>query len=91
MEEAQVLIMVSGKVQGVYYRDYTRKKAMSLNLRGYAKNLADGRVEVLARGPRDALEQLIDFCRQGSPAAEVRDLRAQWQSPGYEAAGFGIG
>jgi acylphosphatase len=58
----------------VGYRAFVRKHAVALGLTGYAKNLADGRVEVLATGPRKALDALAGFLRQGPPWAEVRNV-----------------
>lgn len=66
--------VVSGKVQGVFFRASTRKQALELDLRGYAKNLPDGRVEVLAAGSDAALDALAAWLRQGPPAARVDDL-----------------
>lgn len=66
--------VVSGKVQGVFFRASTREQALELDLRGYAKNLADGRVEVLAAGSDAALDALAAWLRQGPPAARVDDL-----------------
>mgnify|MGYP005846418303 CR=1 FL=1 len=65
---------VSGKVQGVFFRDSTRQKADSLNLTGYAINLDDGRVEVLACGDDQALAELERWLRQGPGSAEVSQV-----------------
>lgn len=66
--------VVSGQVQGVFFRASTREQAMKLGLRGYAKNLADGRVEVLAAGDAAALDALAAWLREGPPMAHVEDL-----------------
>ena len=63
--------LVSGRVQGVFFRASTAREAGRLGLHGFARNLADGRVEVLAAGPADAVEQLQAWLRHGPPAAEV--------------------
>lgn len=65
---------MSGRVQGVFYRASTRQRAQELGCRGYARNLADGRVEVLAVGERAAVATLIGWLRQGPPAAHVTDV-----------------
>ena len=65
---------VSGRVQGVFYRASTRQRAQELGCRGYARNLPDGRVEVLAVGEPDAVHALIQWLRQGPPAAHVMDV-----------------
>ena len=62
---------VSGRVQGVYYRASTRDRARALGITGYARNLADGRVEVLACGEPEAVETLCRWLWQGSPASQV--------------------
>lgn len=67
--------LVSGRVQGVFFRDSTRREARRLGLQGYAVNLADGRVEVLACGERRALEALTRWLHQGPSGARVTDLR----------------
>jgi acylphosphatase len=62
---------VSGRVQGVFYRASTRQKATELGVSGYAINLDDGRVEVLAIGPSAAVQALIDWLWIGPPSARV--------------------
>jgi acylphosphatase len=63
--------VVSGRVQGVYYRASTRDRARSLGVTGYARNLPDGRVEVLACGPLARVEELCAWLWRGPPAARV--------------------
>ncbi|MEA5444777.1 acylphosphatase [Gammaproteobacteria bacterium AB-CW1] len=63
--------LVSGKVQGVFFRASTRAEADSLGVSGWARNLPDGRVEVVAHGDADALEKLESWLWKGPPAAEV--------------------
>jgi acylphosphatase len=79
---------VYGRVQGVGFRYFVAQKAHTLALRGYARNDSDGSVEVLAQGPRLALEQLLIFLRQGPSAARVRDVRVTWAVPTEYASGF---
>jgi acylphosphatase len=62
---------VSGRVQGVFFRASTREQARALGVSGYARNLPDGRVEVLACGPDAGVKQLCDWLAQGPPAARV--------------------
>lgn len=66
--------IVSGKVQGVFFRASAREEALRLGLRGWAKNLPDGRVEVIAAGDGAALEDLAAWLREGPPMARVEDL-----------------
>lgn len=66
--------LISGRVQGVFYRASTRNEALRLGLTGHARNLPDGRVEVLAVGEAVAIEALTIWLWQGPPAAEVREV-----------------
>lgn len=68
---------VSGKVQGVFYRASAREQALELGLRGYARNLPDGRVEVLACGEPAAIDVLIAWLRQGPPQSLVTGLEVE--------------
>lgn len=68
---------VSGKVQGVFYRASTREQAIQLGLRGYATNLSDGRVEVVACGSEVAVDSLIAWLREGPPQAWVTELEVE--------------
>jgi len=79
-----VHLLISGRVQGVWYRASTRNKAQELGLSGWVRNLPDGRVEAEAHGPRDALEQLVAWCHDGPPAAVVRDVQARWSDEAPE-------
>lgn len=73
-KERVVRLLISGRVQGVCFRAYTRDEAHRLGLRGWVRNLPDGRVEVLAQGDPDRLRLLESLCRQGPPCAKVRDV-----------------
>ena len=68
---------MSGRVQGVFFRASTRQRAHELGCRGYARNLADGRVEVLAVGEPTAVHALVDWLWQGPPSAHVTDVQSQ--------------
>ena len=64
-------IYISGKVQGVFFRACTRDKARELGLKGWVKNLMDGRVEAIFEGEDKAVEDMLDWCRKGSPHSIV--------------------
>lgn len=68
---------VSGRVQGVYYRGATQRRARELVVTGYARNLADGRVEVLACGSPEAVDALCVWLWQGPPSARVATVDCQ--------------
>ena len=74
---AAARFFVSGKVQGVWFRSSTRDRALTLGLRGYAHNLDDGRVEVLAVGQPDAIEALADYLQDGPPLARVSTVERE--------------
>lgn len=69
-----VRFIVSGRVQGVFFRASTRNEAQRLGLHGHARNLADGRVEVIASGHDEALLELEQWLWQGPPAAQVVEV-----------------
>ncbi len=65
---------ISGKVQGVFFRESTRQQAAKLNITGYAKNLPDSRVEVIACGEVENIDQLISWLQNGPEYAQVDDV-----------------
>lgn len=69
-------ILVSGRVQGVSYRDWVVRTGKSFGLIGWVRNLRDGRVEILADGEEESLAQLVDACREGPPLARVDEVIA---------------
>ena len=77
----RVRLRVSGRVQGVFYRQSTAGEAARLGLVGSVRNLPDGSVEVVAEGPRAGVETLVAWCRRGPPAAQVADLETAWEAP----------
>ncbi len=72
---------VSGRVQGVYFRANTREQARDAGVDGWVRNLDDGRVEAVFEGPRDAVEAMVAWCHEGSPAASVEDVSVEYESP----------
>jgi acylphosphatase len=77
--KARVHVFVQGRVQGVFFRDHTRRWAVSLGLQGWVRNLQDGRVEVLAEGDKGSLEDLVGRLKEGPPAAMVEDIAVKWE------------
>lgn len=81
--ETAVQLFISGHVQGVGYRYWARQTATRLDLRGWVRNLADGRVEILAIGRSSDLDQYVDDCRIGPSAAAVKNILVNdIQTPG---------
>lgn len=67
----RVRILVSGRVQGVFFRAYTKEEAEKRGIKGWVRNLPDGRVEALFEGEDKAVEEMIQWCHKGSPSAVV--------------------
>jgi acylphosphatase len=67
-------LLVEGRVQGVYYRASAQREARRLSITGYARNLPDGRVEIIAQGQAASLQTFVAWCRQGPPRASVADV-----------------
>jgi acylphosphatase len=82
-------LLVSGRVQGVFFRDGARREARSAGVAGWARNLADGRVEIVAEGGAGAVERVVQWCRHGPPGAVVDAVDATDEQPG-ELRGFSI-
>ncbi len=74
-------LIVSGKVQGVFFRANVRNKANELELKGYAKNLDNGDVEVVAEGSEEKIKELIDFIRKGPGIASVAGVQVKHKEP----------
>ena len=81
---------ISGRVQGVWFRAGTREQALALGLSGYARNLLDGRVEVLAQGDPDALDALQRWLQRGPPLARVERVEVEHGQP-EACEGFSTG
>ena len=89
-EIKHLTLIVSGRVQGVFYRDSTMRKARELGLSGNVRNLTDGSVHIEAQGPLPALEELIRWAHDGPPAAVVKDVQTSYSAPVQELAGFTV-
>jgi len=88
---AAVRFRVSGRVQGVGFRAATRDRALALGVRGHARNLDDGDVEVLAVGDDEAIERLAAWLAEGPPAARVQALRRMPADDAGTQPGFATG
>jgi acylphosphatase len=76
-----ISITVTGKVQGVFYRQSTKEKAQELGITGSVKNLPDGNVHIMASGTSDQLNQLVAWCKQGPQRAQVASVQVEKISP----------
>ena len=86
----RVHIMIHGLVQGVFFRSNARKVALDLGLKGYARNMPDGTVEVVAEGPEDKIKELIEFCKKGPETAEVSKVDVNFEKPVNEFNSFEV-
>ena len=89
-DPAAVNVIVHGRVQGVYYRDFAKRRATELGLAGCARNLPDGTVEVRAEGEREQLHQLIGRLENGPPAARVEKIVTDWSEYTGNYTGFSV-
>jgi acylphosphatase len=74
-------VIVSGRVQGVFYRDSCRSMAIDLGVAGWVRNLSDGSVELAAEGTREAVDKLLEWCQAGPPHANVDALEIVDEAP----------
>lgn len=72
-------VIFFGRVQGVFFRDNTRRKAEELGVTGWVRNLRDGSVEALIEGPKEKVEELIEWCRTNQPYARVTEAKVSWE------------
>lgn len=83
-------VLISGKVQGVFYRSFIKKKADELGVRGWVKNLDDGRVEAVFCGPRKRVSEMIKSCWKGSLLSRVERVEEADAGKKEKFAGFEI-
>lgn len=88
--QKRLRITVLGKVQGVFFRAWSRDQARQRGLKGWVRNLPGGGVEITAEGPKDSLEEFISLCWKGPPAAQVENVRYHWEEAQEELREFEI-
>ena len=71
MKKHRVHVWIKGRVQGVFFRAYTRDAAQLIGVTGWVRNLPDGRVEAVFEGEADKVERMIEWCREGSPMSRI--------------------
>lgn len=83
-------VYVSGRVQGVFYRANTREQAQHRGVTGWVKNLSDGRVEAVFEGPESDVREMVSWCEEGSPGANVEDVDVTWKQATGEFSDFRV-
>jgi acylphosphatase len=81
-------VLVSGRVQGVFFRQSTLVEAQNLGVNGWVRNSMDGRVEAVFEGEEHAVKMLVNYCRQGPPAARVNNLEVSYGPSKGEFSNF---
>lgn len=90
MNKKQVILKIYGRVQGIFFRDSTRRRARKLGLTGWVSNESDRTVKVVAEGEEKKLEELIKWCYNGPMLAQVEKIDIQWQEATGQFEGFEI-
>ncbi len=83
-------VVISGRVQGVFFRAETQHTAQHLGVTGWVRNRPEGTVEAVFEGLPQAVQQAVDWCWRGSPNAKVSDVRIEWQEHTGEFENFSI-
>jgi len=79
MEKTRCHVLISGRVQGVFFRQNTLERAKALGLKGWVKNTEDGNVEAVFEGEREKIEKILEWMRKGPPFARVDGLEVKWE------------
>lgn len=87
---AKLHAIVKGKVQGVWYRAWTRDLAVSMKISGWVRNRADGSVEAAAYAERELLEAFLEKLHDGPPLARVAEVETTWSEPDETPVGFSV-
>ena len=90
MGKVRVRIIIEGRVQGVFFRHHTQKMAHQLGVKGWVRNLWDGRVEALFEGDPEHIHQMIQWCHQGPPEAFVTKVDLHWEDYTGEFENFSV-
>ncbi len=83
-------LKIYGRVQGVYFRSSAQDKARELGLSGWAKNMPDGTVEIVAEGEEVQLQEYLEWCKKGPSVARVEKIEETWEETSGQLKGFSI-
>lgn len=90
MARKRLVVIVTGVVQGVYFRDYTQREARSLSLSGWVRNRPDGTVVAVIEGEDESVAQMVEWLKIGSPMAQVSDIQVTEEKPLGDTTAFAI-
>lgn len=88
MVNVRVHVFVAGRVQGVFFRQNTKRQADSLGVKGWVRNLPDGRVEAVFEGEKSAVKALVDYCHRGPSSARVDNVEINYEDYKGEFSDF---
>ncbi len=88
--KARARILVSGIVQGVFFRYHTRELAQRLGVHGWVRNTHDGRVEAVFEGEKETVERMLNFCRHGPSGARITNVEVKWENYRGEFSSFEV-
>lgn len=83
-------VLVSGRVQGIGFRFFVSSVARRKGLKGYVRNLDDGRVEILLQGDEEVIKETLDIIKSGHPLAKINKIEVNWKSKGENFEDFQI-
>jgi acylphosphatase len=81
-------VLITGRVQGVYFRGNVKERAKSMGLIGWVRNLASGEVEAVFEGEEEDVRRMVTWCHKGPSAARVDDVNIEWETPTGEESSF---
>ena len=90
MDKVRAHVLISGLVQGVFFRANAVYQAQDLNITGWVRNCRDGRVELVLEGERLAVDRMISWCRKGPPGAAVDNVKISWEDYQGEFSSFSL-
>ncbi|HVP17171.1 MAG TPA: acylphosphatase [candidate division Zixibacteria bacterium] len=88
--KARAHVLISGRVQGVFFRSETKREARKHGVSGWVRNLPDDRVEAVFEGEQENVKKLLEFCETGPPGANVARTDVTWETYSGEFRGFEI-
>jgi acylphosphatase len=88
--KARAHVLVSGRVQGVYYRSYAQDAARSLGVTGWVRNTTAGQVEAVFEGEEEEVRSMLEWCWRGSPSSSVEKVEVEWEKPTGEFKDFSV-